>query len=113
MVHISSSHESYKAEYKYIRDMCQQDRPKGITSPPFQGLEVLEISVQSRRRLNRRWHGENVARQEHIRKEMLCPLGRQDSEDLDCLIVAADTRLLRLTCLLFDSEWFWDSFLDS
>ena len=20
-----------KAEYKYIRDMCQQDRPKGVT----------------------------------------------------------------------------------
>ena len=37
---------------------------------------------------------------------MLHPLGRQDSKDLDCLIVAADTGLLRLTCLLFDSEWF-------
>ena len=32
MVHISSSHESYKAEYKYIRDTCQQDRPKGVTA---------------------------------------------------------------------------------
>ena len=31
MVHIISSHESYKAEYKYIRDACQQDRPKGVT----------------------------------------------------------------------------------
>ena len=44
---------------------------------------------------------------------MLRPLGRQDSEDLDCLIVAADTGLLWLTCLLFNSEWFWDSLLDS
>ena len=69
MVHISSSHELYIAEYKYIRDTCQQDRPKGITSPLFQGLEVSEISVQSRRRLNCRWHGKNVARQEHIRKK--------------------------------------------
>ena len=33
MVHIISSHESYKAEYKYIRDVCQQDRPKGVTLP--------------------------------------------------------------------------------
>ena len=31
VVHIISSHELYIAEYKYIRDMCQQDRPKGIT----------------------------------------------------------------------------------
>ena len=44
---------------------------------------------------------------------MLRPLGRQDNEDLDRLIVATDTGLLRLTCLLFDSEWFWDSLLDS
>ena len=44
---------------------------------------------------------------------MLRPLGRQDSEDLDCLIMAADTGLLRLTYLLFNSEWFWDSLLDS
>ena len=43
---------------------------------------------------------------------MLRPLGRQDNEDLDCLIVAADTGLLRLTCLLFDSEWFWDDLMD-
>ena len=34
MVHIISSHESYKAEYKYIRDACQQDRPKGVTEGP-------------------------------------------------------------------------------
>ena len=34
---------------------------------------------------------------------MLYPLGRQD-EDLDCLIVAADTRLLQLTCFLFRME---------
>ena len=34
MVHIISSHESYIAEYKYIGDMCQQDRPKGITTVP-------------------------------------------------------------------------------
>ena len=44
---------------------------------------------------------------------MLHPLRRQDSEDLDHLIVATDTGLLWLTCLLFDSEWFWDSLLDS
>ena len=44
---------------------------------------------------------------------VLRPLGRQDNEDLDRLIVAADTGLLQLTCLLFDSEWFWDSLLDS
>ena len=44
---------------------------------------------------------------------VLRPLGRQDNEDLDRLIVAADTGLLWLTCLLFDSEWFWDSLLDS
>ena len=44
---------------------------------------------------------------------LLCPLGRQDSEDLDHLIVAANTGLLWLTCLLFDSEWFWDILLDS
>ena len=69
MVHIISSHESYIAEYKYIRDTCQQDRPKGVTSPPFKGLEALEITVQSRRWLNRRWHGENVVRQEYIRKK--------------------------------------------
>ena len=69
MVHISGSHESYIAEYKYIRDMCQQDRPKGVTSPPFQGLEVSEISAQSRRWPQRGWHGENVARQEHIGKK--------------------------------------------
>ena len=31
MVHISSSHESYIAEYKYNKDTCQQDRPKGVT----------------------------------------------------------------------------------
>ena len=31
MVHIISSHKSYKAEYKYNRDACQQDRPKGVT----------------------------------------------------------------------------------
>ena len=31
MIHIISSHESYIAKYKYIRDTCQQDRPKGIT----------------------------------------------------------------------------------
>ena len=36
MVHISSSHETYIAEYKYIRDMCQQDRPKGITLQAYQ-----------------------------------------------------------------------------
>ena len=69
MVHIISSHELYIAEYKYIRDTCQQDRPKGVTSPPFQGLEASEILAQSRRRLNRRWHSENVTRQEHIRKK--------------------------------------------
>ena len=46
-------------------------------------------------------------------ESVLRPLGRQDNEDLDRLIVAADTGLLRLTCLLFDSEWFWDSLLDS
>ena len=44
---------------------------------------------------------------------LLRPLGKQDNEDLDRLIVAADTGLLWLTCLLFDSEWFWDSLLDS
>ena len=44
---------------------------------------------------------------------VLHPLGRQDNEDLDRLIVATDTGLLRLTCLLFDSEWFWDSLLES
>ena len=32
MVHIISSHGSYKAEYKYNKDACQQDRPKGVTS---------------------------------------------------------------------------------
>ena len=69
MVHIISSHESYIAEYKYIRDTCQQDRPKGVTSPPFQGLEASEITAQSRRWLHHRWHGENVARQKHIRKK--------------------------------------------
>ena len=47
------------------------------------------------------------------RRVMLHPLGRQDNEDLDCLIVAADAGLLRLTCLLFNSEWFWDSLIDS
>ena len=31
VVHIISSHESYIAEYKYIGDTCQQDRPKGVT----------------------------------------------------------------------------------
>ena len=31
MVHIIRSHESYKAKYKYIRDTCQQDGPKGVT----------------------------------------------------------------------------------
>ena len=45
--------------------------------------------------------------------DLLHPLGRQDNEDLDRLIVAADTGLLWLTCLLFDSEWFWDSLMDS
>ena len=69
MVHIIRSHKSYKAEYKYIRGTCQQDRPKGITSPPFQGLEASDIMAQSRRWLNRRWHGKSVARQEHIRKK--------------------------------------------
>ena len=69
VVHIISSHKSYIAEYKYIGDTCQQDRPKGVTSPLFQGLEASEISAQSRRRLNHRWHSENVARQEHIRKK--------------------------------------------
>ena len=44
---------------------------------------------------------------------LLCPLRRQDNEDLDRLIVAADTGLLRLTCLLFDSEWFWDNLMNS
>ena len=44
---------------------------------------------------------------------VLRPLGRQDNEDLDRLIVAADTGLLWLTCLLFDSEWFWDDLMDS
>ena len=44
--------------------------------------------------------------------ELLRPLGRQDSENLDRLIVAADTGLLRLTCLLFDSEWLWCDLLD-
>ena len=48
-----------------------------------------------------------------MRGVMLHPLGRQDSEDLDCLIVAANTGLLRLTCLLFNSEWFWDDLMDS
>ena len=43
---------------------------------------------------------------------MLHPLRRQDSKDLDCLIVAADTGLLQLTCLLFDSEWLWCDLLD-
>ena len=43
---------------------------------------------------------------------MLCPLGRQDNEELDHLIVATDTELLQLTCLLFDSEWLWCSLLD-
>ena len=43
---------------------------------------------------------------------MLCPLGRQDSEDLDRLIVATDTGLLRLTCLLFNSKWLWCDLLD-
>ena len=44
---------------------------------------------------------------------VLRPLGRQDSEDLDRLIVATDTGLLWLNCLLFDSEWFWDDLIDS
>ena len=69
MVHIISSHESYKAEYKYIRDACQQDRPKDVTSPPFQGLEASEITAQSGRWLQRRWHGDRMTRQEHIRKK--------------------------------------------
>ena len=69
MVHIIRSHKSYKAEYKYIRDMCQQDRPKGVTSPPFQGLEASDMTAQSRRWLNHRWHGKSVARQKHIRKK--------------------------------------------
>ena len=43
---------------------------------------------------------------------MLHPLGRQDSEDSDRLIVAAGTGLLRLTYLLFDSEWLWCNLLD-
>ena len=59
----------FGAHCKYIRDTCQQDRPKGVTSPPFQGLEASDITAQSRRWLNRRWHGESVARHEHIRKE--------------------------------------------
>ena len=69
VVHIIRSHKSYKAEYKYIRDTCQRDRPKGVTSPPFQGLEVSDIMAQSRRWLNRRWHGKSVVRHEHIRKK--------------------------------------------
>ena len=44
---------------------------------------------------------------------VLRPLERQDSEDLDRLIVATDTGLLQLTCLLFNSEWFWDDLMDS
>ena len=40
MVHISSSHESYKAEYKYIRDTCQQDGPKGVTARVRRDLGV-------------------------------------------------------------------------
>ena len=40
-----------------------------------------------------------------VESHLLRPLERQDSEDLDGLIVAADTGLLWLTCLLFDSEW--------
>ena len=48
-----------------------------------------------------------------ISSQVLHPLGRQNSEDLDCLIVATNTGLLQLTCLLFNSEWFWDSLLDS
>ena len=24
-------HKSYKAEYKYIKDMCQQEKPTGVT----------------------------------------------------------------------------------
>ena len=31
MVHIIKSHKSHKAEYKYIRDTCQQEKPTGIT----------------------------------------------------------------------------------
>ena len=43
---------------------------------------------------------------------MLHPLGRQDSEDLNHLIMAANTELLHLTCFLFDSEWLWCDLLD-
>ena len=53
-----------------------------------------------------------------VEAHVLRPLGRQDSEDLDRLIVAADTELLRLTYLLFDSKWlrcdlldFWSGYL--
>ena len=47
-----------------------------------------------------------------MREVMLCPLGRQDSENLDRLIMAANTRLLWLTYLLFDLEWLWYDLLD-
>ena len=69
VVHIIRSHKLYQAEYKYIADTCQQDRPKGVTSPPFQGLEVSDITVQSRGRLYCRWHIKHMMSQEHIRKE--------------------------------------------
>ena len=45
--------------------------------------------------------------------QLLHLLGRQDSEDLDHLIIATNTRLLQLTCLLFNSKCFWNSLLDS
>ena len=51
VVHIIRSHESYKAEYKYIRDMCQQDRPKGVTlpvSPVLQyAIDLLSAKVMN------------------------------------------------------------------
>ena len=42
MVHIIRSHELYKAEYKYIRDTRQQDRPKGITLDLAKRQRTLE-----------------------------------------------------------------------
>ena len=45
MVYIIKSYELYKAEYKYIGDICQQDRPKSVTSKLLMsiGVEILKL----------------------------------------------------------------------
>ena len=84
--HSSNNNSNHCGERWTLKGGCPSTRSPRIGEEPWARMGAWELLS--------------------TRGVMLCPLGRQNSKDLDCLIVATDTGLLQLTCLLFDLEWF-------